>query len=374
MSDFFKICDALNVFCLFSWLSYDLMPWENKLNMGRPGGVAKRHSNITVQCADFLLIVGSRLDPTQTAFNSDEFGKNADVSVIDVDRAELDKLPRRFQKIEADSQTFVSAFNTVLGDLSDTSRQRDDWVDFCAELKCRFGQEVANAVHDSDWLSIERVVDYLSNWAPENATIVTGSSGLSVEIFHSGFRNKHDQRIFLTTALGSMGYGLPSLVGAKAAVGDERVTILFESDGSFMMNIQELASINKGSANTVIFLINNKGYASIRSSQSRHFGKVMGTDPSSGLDFPDFHAVVEAFGIACVTIDSLEKLSETLLVWEANRGLLVIELMVEPQSQLLPKCGVVFSGDEIVSAPLEDMDPKLDRADLEQLMAITKHG
>lgn len=374
MSEFFKICDALNIFCLFSWLSYDLMPWNNRINMGRPGGVAKRHSNITVQCADFLLIVGSRLDPTQTAFNTEEFGKNADVSVIDVDRAELEKLPERFQKIEANSQNFVSFFNKALSELSNTSQQRDDWVNFCAELKRRFGQEAANAVHDSDWLSIESVVDYLSNWVPESATIVTGSSGLSVEIFHSGFRNKYGQRIFLTTALGSMGYGLPALIGAKEAVGEDRVTVLFESDGSFMMNIQELASINKDWSNTVIFLINNKGYASIRASQSRHFGKVMGTDSSSGLDFPDFHAVVEAFGIACVTCDSLEKLSETLQVWAADRGLLVIELMVEPQSELLPKCGVAFSGDKIDTAPLEDMDPKLDQADLAQLMAITKHG
>ena len=374
ISDFFKTCEALNIFCLFSWLSYDLLPWNDRINMGRPGGVAKRHSNIMVQCADFLLVVGSRLDPTQTAFNAEDFGRNANVSVIDVDRAELDKLPERFQKIEADSRNFISVFNKVMGERSATDCQRDDWVDFCDEVKRRFGRETANAVHDSDWLSIEGVVDYLSNWAPENATIVTGSSGLSVEIFHSGFRNKQDQRIFLTTALGSMGYGLPALVGAEAAVGDERVTILFESDGSFMMNIQELASINKGSSNTVIFLINNNGYASIRSSQSRHFGKVMGTDPSSGLDFPDFHAVVEAFGIDCVTCDSLEMLGETLLAWEANRGLLLIELMVEPQSQLLPKCGVVFSEGEIVSAPLEDMDPKLERADLEKLMAITEHG
>ena len=374
MSEFFKRCNALNIFCVFSWLSYDLLPWDDRINMGRPGGVAKRHSNITVQCADCLLVVGSRLDPTQTAFNPDEFGKNADVSVIDVDRAELDKLPERFQKIEADSRNFISVFNKVMGGHSATDCQRDDWVDFCDAVKSRFGQESANKVDDSDWLSIESVVDHLSNWAPENAIIVTGSSGLSVEIFHSGFRNKHDQRIFLTTALGSMGYGLPALVGAKAAVGDERVTILFESDGSFMMNIQELASIDKGSSNTVIFLINNNGYASIRSSQSRHFGKVMGTDPSSGLDFPDFPAVVKAFGIDCVTCDSFEMLGETLLAWETSRGLLLIELMVEPQSQLLPKCGVVFSEGEIVTAPLEDMDPKLERADLEMLMAITEHG
>jgi len=70
----------------------------------------------------------------------------------------------------------------------------------------------------------------------------------------------------------------------------------------------------------------------------------------------------------------LEMLGETLLAWEANRGLLLIELMVEPQSQLLPKCGVIFSEGEIVTAPLEDMDPKLERSDLAKLMAITKHG
>ena len=363
----FDLCADHKIACLFSWLSYDLLAWDEPANMGRPGNVAKRFPNFVVQTSDVLVIVGSRLDNTQTAFDAKRFGLRSNPYLIDIDQHELNKMPTRFNKILADSSAFAEQFVQYFSGV-DLPIHRNSWWDYCRHLKTRFGMEVPSQNRSSD-LSIDEVVDFLSAWIPAGATIVTGSSGLSVEIFHVGFRNKTGQRIFLTTALGSMGFGLPAVVGVAQTdrVGE---LILFESDGSFMTNIQELATLKGIETRVLIFLINNGGYASIRSSQKKHFGKVMGTDGTSGLVFPNFNKVINAFGFDCYTCATLKELDNALRLTAGTQSPLFFELIVESNSELLPKCGVTFRETGIVSNSLENMDPQLTDTELRDLLSI----
>ena len=369
LKSLFKLCEKLRIACLFSWLSYDLLPWDSPANMGRPGNVAKRHSNFVVQTSDVLIILGSRLDHTQTAFDANRFGVNATPYLIDVDQNELDKMPARFNKILSNSSVFATQFVEFFMQLS-SPPYRDSWWDYCQSLKAQFGRErPVNASRSA--LDIDEVVDFLSTWIPAGATIVTGSSGLSVEIFHVGFRNKADQRIFLTTALGAMGFGLPAAIGV-AQVARINELFLFESDGSLMMNLQELATLRGIKKRILIFLINNNGYASIRSSQQKHFGKSMGTDASSGLLFPNFREVIQAFGLDCYSCSTMTELRRDLENTADLQRPLIFELLVHPDSELLPKCGVTLTDSGITSNSMENMDPPLNEAELMKLLAIVK--
>ena len=78
---------------------------------------------------------------------------------------------------------------------------------------------------------------------PENSTIITGSSGLAVEAFYVAYEPKKSQRILLTSGLGAMGYGLPAFIGALEGLDEDSKKILIESDGSLMLNLQELQTL-----------------------------------------------------------------------------------------------------------------------------------
>ena len=135
---------------------------------------------------------------------------------------------------------------------------------------------------------------------------MTGSSGLSVEVFYTHFRNKPDQWINLTTGLGAMGYGLPAAVGV-AQYQTRKYT--FESDGSLMMNLQELQTLKTLNRPVTIFLQNNDGYASIRATQENYFeGRFVGTGPSSRLEIPQFEKVADAFGFDYIAISDIAML------------------------------------------------------------------
>jgi len=164
---------------------------------------------------------------------------------------------------------------------------------------------------------------------------------------------------------------LPAAIGV-AQVARINELFLFESDGSLMMNLQELATLRRIKKRILIFLINNNGYASIRSSQQKHFGKSMGTDASSGLLFPNFREVIQAFGLDCYSCFTMTELRRDLENTADLQRPLIFELLVHPDSELLPKCGVTLTDSGITSNSMENMDPPLNEAELMKLLAIVK--
>lgn len=157
-------------------------------------------------------------------------------------------------------------------------------------------------------------------FAHMDTLIVTGSSGLGIEIFYSTFRNKRGQRIFLTSGLGAMGYGIPAVIGGAMAFGGNGI-VGIESDGSLQMNIQELQTLRQHNLPIRLFIINNSGYASIRSTQRTYFeGRHVGTGPEAGLYLADPVAVASAMGIAAMRIDTVEHLREGIRHALAQRG------------------------------------------------------
>ena len=183
------------------------------MNMGRPGGVSLRHSNLILQSADFLLVLGSRLDSTQTAFTAEVLLEMLRCGLRTSMHERRNTLCRL--KIQSDV-TFVLDEMTSSDLLAGTPQLREGWTAFCSDLKNRFATEGFSTKRER--LPVEAIVDVLSEMLESNAMIVTGSSGLAVEIFHVRFRNRDGQRIFLTTALGSMGYGLPAVIGAACHI------------------------------------------------------------------------------------------------------------------------------------------------------------
>ncbi len=160
----------------------------------------------------------------------------------------------------------------------------------------------------------------LSDGLPEQALIVTGSSGLGIEFFYTGFDNKEGQRVFLTSGLGAMGYGMPAMIGAYMA-SDRRPFFGVESDGSLMMNLQEMQTIASLNLPLRMFVINNRGYASIRNTQRNYFeGRYVGTGPEARLGLPDFPELARTFGWDAFVIDDAADLAPGIARGSAMRA------------------------------------------------------
>ena len=206
-------------------------------------------------------------------------------------------------------------------------------------------------------------VETISDAIPENQLVITGSSGLAVEVFYTVYRNKPGQRMFLTSGLGSMGYGIAAAIGA--CIGAGRVpTVCVESDGSLMLNLQELATLRALNLPITVVVMNNGGYASIRNTQRNYFeARYLGTGPASGLFIPDFVEVAKGVGLAAQDINTVDQLKKSF----ASIGPRVLNVHLMSDEVLSPKVAAMPQPDgSIISMPLEDMSPLLT---LEQLKA-----
>jgi len=219
-------------------------------------------------------------------------------------------------------------------------------------------------------ISHYRFVDALSEALEPGRLIVTGSSGLAVEVFYTVFRNKADQRVFLTSGLGAMGFGLPAAIGACLGAGRPPHTICVEGDGSLQLNVQELNTVKQLDLPVVIVVMNNRGYASIRNTQRNYFeGRFIGTGPESNLGLPDLLALAKAIGIPAMRIERAEDLAAGLLRAVAQRGPFLCDVILSANETLAPKVAAVPQPDgSMLSMPLEDMTPLLPLEVLEREM------
>jgi len=360
---FRDLYETLGVPVVTTWNAMDLIPAAHRLSVGKPGTVALRAPNFAVQNCDLLLSIGARLDNVVTAYNPKKFARSAKKIVVDVDPAELNKFPEDSgitRKIQADAKDFVETLLRLAR--RQPARRLDVWLDRCAEWKRKYPLD-ATPFPDSGKIGHFHLTKALSDGLPEDALIVTGSSGLGVEFFYTGFANKPGQRVFLTSGLGAMGYGMPAMIGAYMA-SDRRPFFGVESDGSLMMNLQEMQTIASQNLPLRMFVINNRGYASIRATQRNYFdGRYVGTGPEARLGLPDLPALAKVFGWDAFVIEDAADLDAGIARAVAHRGgPLLIDVRVVENEALFPKSAALFKQDgSILSMPLEDMSPLLPR-------------
>jgi len=358
---FKELVGKLGIPCVFTWNASDLLAWDDPLYVGRPGVVAARAPNFAIQNCDCLISLGCRLDNVITAYNPKGFARNANKIVVDVDQNELDRhqmdicLP-----ILSDAKAFLEA---CLSSVFVSNAEWDDWRKKCLDWKRRFTPLDGRTFESNTPISHYQLVETLSETIPENQLVITGSSGLAVEVFYTVYRNKSGQRIFLTSGLGAMGYGIAAAIGA--CIGAGRVpTVCVEGDGSLMLNLQELATLKALNLPITVVVMNNDGYASIRNTQRNYFdARYLGAGPASGLYIPNLVEVSKGMGLMAEDVYTAEQLKNSFM----STGPRVLNVHLISNEVLSPKVAAMPQSDgSIISMPLEDMSPLLT---LEQLKA-----
>ena len=199
------------------------------------------------------------------------------------------------------------------------------------------------------------------------------SNGACCVVGNQAFVIKKGSRLANNSAVASMGYGLPAAIGTCVGSGYQN-TICLEGDGSIMMNLQELQTILTNQLPIKIFLINNNGYHSIRITQTNLFGHHtrVGIGPESqDLSFPEFGKLAQAFGYRYLSAKSNDEMKKVVDEALALDGPVFVEIFTDTKQVWEPKSSTKRLEDgTLVSPPLEDLAPFLDREELKRIMII----
>ncbi len=332
--------------------THDLIASDHPLFAGRPGTIGTRAGNFCTQNADCVIVIGSRLNIRQVSYNWASFARNAFVAQVDIDPAELAKpFVQPDLRIGTDAGVFLDALTLACADgLPDFS----PWAAWCREIARRYptGGHPTGAAQLHPYALVERVFSQLR----DDDIVVCGNASACILPFQVG-RLKAGQRMFSNSGSASMGYDLPAAIGAAQAAGGRRV-VCFAGDGSLQMNIQELQTLKTLDLDIALVLIDNGGYASIRQTHENFFGRIVGATPASGVEFPDFARIAQAYGLDAVSVTAanLPDLDAAL----GRRGPVLIAAQVDPlpgfepriKSRALPEGG-------FATPELDDMFPFL---------------
>lgn len=317
----FRTCiEATGVPAVLTLRGLGALPSEHSLHLGMLGMHGSRAANMAVQGCDLLIVVGARFDDRATGKLS-EFAPHARVIHLDLDPAEFHKLRRADVAVHGDLRQSLNALATV----------KPDCADWRASCRQHAAQRSAHTHAPDVRVQAPALLERLSELAP--AAIVSCDVGQH-QMWVAQHWRLNDPRKHLTSgALGAMGFGLPAALGAQMACPAAQV-VCVSGDGSFLMNVQELATLNRYGVPVKIVLLDNQRLGMVRQWQGLFFEqRYSETDLS---DNPDFVDLAAAFGIRGERIDRAGECEAALQRLLAAPGPALLHVAIESHANVWP--------------------------------------
>lgn len=315
----FSEANALPVACAFR--NQDIFDNEHPHYAGDVGLGINPKLAARVRSADVLLVIGERLGEIVTG----------GYTLLDVPQPRqllihvhpgIDELGRVYQPALGIAAS-IPAFAKALAAMPPIASPC--WQRSAADAHADYLAWQAPQTMPGD-LDLWRVVATLRERLPDDAIVTSGAGNYTVWL-HRLYRHRRF-RTQLAPYSGSMGYGVPAAVAAKA-VHPERIVVSWNGDGCFLMNGQELATAVQHGLNVVFIVIDNGSYGTIRMHQERHFpARVYATD----LINPDFAALARAYGAHAETVDRTDQFASALERSLAADRPSLMWLKVDPQA------------------------------------------
>jgi acetolactate synthase-1/2/3 large subunit len=362
VEEFDRLTHRLGVPVSTAWTN-DLIASDDPLFCGRQGTIGDRAGNFTVQNADLLLILGSRLNIRQTSYNWQSFAPRAFKIQVDIDPAEFHKpTVQPDMPIHCDLKHFLQELLRECDRVQYRPALHDSWLNWCRARVRRYPVVQERQRRSGPPLNPYYFVEQLSARLAEDDVILCGNATSCIVPFQT-MRLQRGQRLISNSGSASMGYDVPASIGAAFARPGKRV-ICLAGDGSIQMNIQELQTIVHHHLPIKIFVLNNSGYLSMRMTQAGFFGRLTGESPTTGTSFPNMVKVGCAYGIPSQRIDRESQLSQVDQALAAE-GPALIDVVLDPNQEFEPRSKARQLPDgRIVSPTLEDMYPFLDQTEL----------
>ena len=249
-----------------------------------------------------------------------------------------------------------------------TSPDLEAWRSRCSKWRERYPVVLPEYRKKSEpvnpYIFVEKLFESL-----EDNEIVVCADGTACVVTFQAARLKKNQRVYTNSGSASMGYDLPAAIGAAVASG--RRVVCLAGDGSIQMNLQELQTIKTNHLPIKIFILNNGGYHSIKQTQANFFGRLHGCDATSGVECPDAETMARAYGFPFTRVSEATSFDSALKAALSGDGAAICEVVLDPAQPFSPKQSSRRLPDgRMVSAPLEDLAPFLERDELAANMLI----
>jgi acetolactate synthase-1/2/3 large subunit len=241
----------------------------------------------------------------------------------------------------------------------------EEWVNLSRYWKDKYPIIAKELFADCGSVNSYVFMSMLSERSANDDVIVTGN-GLDCVSFYQAFSIKKGQRAALNGNWGSMGWDIPTAIGASYAT-NKRV-LCITGDGGVMLNIQELVGVGSEKLPIKLFIFNNDGYGSIKATQDNLFERrYVGSNPASGVHNPDFESLAKAFKIPYLAATEHSKLGEILDRVLGIDGPTICEIKVSPEQWIAPKASSFRNAEgKLESKPLDDMFPFLPVSEIEE--------
>jgi acetolactate synthase-1/2/3 large subunit len=363
-----RLLAAVPIPCLTTFGGFDLLASEHPCFVGRIGTLGTRAGNFALQNADLVVFLGTRNNVRQVSYNWENYAHRAETIAVDIDPCELQKPTfRPTYPIVADLADFLPQLCAQV-EASKTPLDFSGWLSWAKERTARYSpvrpehRSPAERIHPYPFFE-----SFTQQLAPD-AVVVSGNGTACVVLFQAGVV-KAGQRIFWNSGCASMGYDLPAALGAALGVG--RTVWCLAGDGSLQMNLQELATMSHRRLPVKLVVLENGGYASIRQTQTNFFGAQYGCGSSSGLGFPNLERLAAAYDLPYVGTSQLSDVQAHQRAVADIAGPAIWEVRLTLDYAFEPKVSSLRLPDgRMVSKPLEDMAPFLDREEFLSNMLV----
>lgn len=320
--------------------------------LGMHGAV---YANYAVRDCDLLIALGVRFDDRVTG-RLDAFAKHAKIIHVDIDPSELNKNKTAHIPIVSDTKSFLSDLNKIVEAPADLS----PWTKQLAEWKAKFPFKYRQ---DFDGILQQHAIAELSKLIGKRDTYVTVGVGQH-QMWAAQFFKFHKPRTWMSSSgLGTMGFGLPAAMGVQAAYPDALVVDI-DGDGSFQMNIQELATLYCEKLPVKVLLLNNQHLGMVTQWEDRfHAGNRAHTymgpiDHAEAIGkgkeiyavdrYPDFVQIAKGYGCGAATVKKKSELSAAYEEMLAYPGPYVLDVEVPYQEHVLPMIPAGMTVDDII--------------------------
>jgi len=318
------------------------------------------YANYAVDEADLLLAFGVRFDDRVTGKVS-EFAKKATIVHIDIDNSELNKNKTVHLPILADVRTALRQLNQLLARRSTASlpKRFTKWREKIEGWKKKYPFTYSPV---PGRIMPQQVIEELCRLTKGEAILTTGVG--QHQMWAGQFYDFHQSRSFLTSAgLGAMGFGYPAAVGAKVACPNREV-IDIDGDGSFLMNVQELATAMAENIAAKAIIINNQYLGMVVQWEDRFFSSNRGHtflgDPNNTEKiFPDYLPICQGFGVPAERITKTEQIRPALERLLASKTAYVLDVMVPYTEHVLPMIPAGATVKDMILEPMQLGDAPL---------------
>jgi len=346
-----ELLEKSNIPIVYSLMGKDAISDEYLYNLGFIGNFGTRYANLTIANSDLLIVLGSRLDNLQTGRKIETFARDAKIIQVDIDRGELGIRMGIDLVVNSDIKSFLSKLNS-----HKLNPKLDYWHKKVLEFKNKY--PVDFTLSGSKKIG-NLVISNISKWLRDD-DIICVDVGEHQMLVAQSLKIKDNQRVLFSGGFGSMGFALPSAIGATIAT-DKRA-IVISGDGGFQMNIQELEIVKRRDLPIKMFIINNHSLQMVKLRQDTYLN---GNSVGSIKDYsvPNFKKVGDAYGIKSNTASSFNKIVKRVKKsLKDNRSEIVdIELKAD-MTTVEPRLDFNRS--------FEDMRPYLSREEIKEQMLI----